>query len=100
MQKPTLTSVFALVTTYSHNVVSFRSVLCCFVCCKRLEKKEKYVFSLVASVALGMVMFSLTFHLAPSSDQHVDVSNTLVYDQTPAELQKFPSASAGLCVYW
>ncbi len=36
----------------------------------------------------------LTFHLAPSSGQHVNVSNTLLYDQTPAELQTFPSASA------
>ncbi len=35
-------------------------------------------------------------HLAPSSGQHVNVSNTLVYDQTPAELQTFPSAPAGL----
>ncbi len=42
----------------------------------------------------------LTFPLAPSSGQHVDVSNTLVYEQIPAELQTLPSASAGLCVYW
>ncbi len=38
----------------------------------------------------------LTFHPAPSSGQHVSVSNTLVYDQIPAELQTLPSASAGL----
>ncbi len=41
----------------------------------------------------------LTFYLAPSSGQHVHVSNTLVYDQIPTELQTFPSASVGLCVY-
>ncbi len=41
----------------------------------------------------------LTFHLAPSSGRHVNVSNTLIYDQIPAELQTFPSASAGFCVY-
>ncbi len=45
------------------------------------------------------LQFILTFHLAPSSGQHVNVSNTLVYDQIPAELTTFPSASAGLCVY-
>ncbi len=36
----------------------------------------------------------LTFHPAPSSGQHVNVSNTLVYDQISAELQTLPSASA------
>ncbi len=35
----------------------------------------------------------LTLHLAPSSGQHINVSNTLVYDQIPAELQTLPSAS-------
>ncbi len=32
----------------------------------------------------------LTFHLAPSSGQHVNVSNALVYDQISAELQTLP----------
>ncbi len=38
-------------------------------------------------------------HVAPPSGQHVNVSNTSVHEQTPAELQTFPSASAALCVY-
>ncbi len=40
----------------------------------------------------------LTFHLAPSSGQHFDLSKTLVYDQTPAKLMTFPSASTVFCV--
>ncbi len=40
----------------------------------------------------------LTVHLAPSSGQIFDLSNALVYDQTPAKPVTFPSASAVLCL--
>ena len=33
-----------------------------------------------------------TFHLAHSSGQNLNLSNTLVYDQIPAKLMTFPSA--------
>ncbi len=39
---------------------------------------------------------SLTFHLLSPSGQIFFLSNTLVYDQIPAKLMTFPSASAGL----
>ncbi len=35
-----------------------------------------------------------------AAGQHVNMTNNLVYDQTPAELQTLPAASAGLSVYW
>ncbi len=41
-----------------------------------------------------------TFHPAPPSRQHFNLSNTLVYDQIPAKNKKtFASASAVLCVW-
>ncbi len=38
----------------------------------------------------------LTASLAPSSDLHLNLFNTLVYDRTPAELQRITSVSPGL----
>ncbi len=37
-------------------------------------------------------------HPASSSDQNLNLSNTLIYDQIPEKLMTFPSASAALCI--
>ncbi len=41
----------------------------------------------------------LTFHMAPSSGQNLNSSNTLIYDQIPVKLMTSPSASDALFVW-
>lgn len=67
-----------------------------------LLKADSDVFSRVSSThVVQMFMFPsgstvITCPVAPSSGQHLQMFNTLVYDQIPAELMTFPSSSAGL----
>lgn len=41
-----------------------------------------------------------SFCVSLSSGQHFNLSDTLNYDEIPANIMSFSSASPGLCVYW